>query len=437
LLGLHLDASGYLDGLGARGRANVEKFLRLLTRWEEAAPGSPGTWLEEIGRMRARGEEAAAAPAGAEDAVTLMSIHGAKGLEFKVVFVTRLERGTRRDADPVDWTREEGLGFAWRDPRDDEAVPDPALERIRMARADREAEEAGRLLYVAATRAEDHLVFTWRTPERGAPAWVAAVEGAFGFDPNLPAGEAVAREGIRYLRATQPAGEPAVSEAVAGAPEEELLDRMEAQPARGSGYAVTAVGRYLQCPRQWMLDQAALPEEEEEAEGARFGSVVHALLAGEEPGEATEAERAYAARFAGSPLGWRMAAARRVEREYDFLFAFEESVFRGRIDLWFEEADGRRIVVDYKTGKRPDAETLEAYRTQLRLYRRAVPGGADELWLAFLGDRSEEQVEGEAGDGLLRAFLDGTARGEYPMRPGEGCGPCRHFGGLCRPEGGE
>jgi ATP-dependent exoDNAse (exonuclease V) beta subunit len=366
-----------------------------------------------------------------------VSIHGAKGLEFKVVFVTRLERGTRRDADPVDWTREEGLGFAWRDPRDDEAVPDPALERIRMARADREAEEAGRLLYVAATRAEDHLVFTWRTPERGAPAWVAAVEGAFGFDPNLPAGEAVAREGIRYLRATQPAGEPAVSEAVAGAPEEELLDRMEAQPARGSGYAVTAVGRYLQCPRQWMLDQAALPEEEEEAEGARFGSVVHALLAGEEPGEATEAERAYAARFAGSPLGWRMAAARRVEREYDFLFAFEESVFRGRIDLWFEEADGRRIVVDYKTGKRPDAETLEAYRTQLRLYRRAVPGGADELWLAFLGDRSEEQVEGEAGDGLLRAFLDGTARGEYPMRPGEGCGPCRHFGGLCRPEGGE
>ena len=136
-------------------------------------------------------------------------------------------------------------------------------------------------------------------------------------------------------------------------------------------------------------------------------------------------------------MGWRMAAARRVEREYDFLFAFEESVFRGRIDLWFEEADGRRIVVDYKTGKRPDAETLEAYRTQLRLYRRAVPGGADELWLAFLGDRSEEQVEGEAGDGLLRAFLDGTARGEYPMRPGEGCGPCRHFGGLCRPEGGE
>ena len=100
----------------------------------------------------------------AYDAVRLMTVHAAKGLEFPIVFLVDLGRGTGSDAPAIRvaagaggdrpsvsvWPYRGGAGES-----DDERQ--------------RELEETKRLLYVAATRARDRLYFAADAP-RGEPA---------------------------------------------------------------------------------------------------------------------------------------------------------------------------------------------------------------------------------------------------------------------------
>lgn len=94
-------------------------------------------------------------PDADDDAVRVMTVHGAKGLEFPMVVVTGLERdessGFRPDAVlwQADGSMEIGAGKELRSPGYEQAA---AAERI----LDRQ--ERIRLLYVAMTRARDHLV---------------------------------------------------------------------------------------------------------------------------------------------------------------------------------------------------------------------------------------------------------------------------------------
>ena len=106
-----------------------------------------------------------------EDGVLLLTAHGAKGLEWPVVFISRC------------------VGAAWsgrsRGPFDlqlpDELVPEPAPP------GDAAVDEERRLFYVAATRARDRLVCTWaqRYPRQwSAQARVPFLEGAIAVDEH-------------------------------------------------------------------------------------------------------------------------------------------------------------------------------------------------------------------------------------------------------------
>ena len=78
-------------GSTTRGRANVEKFLFLRLRTRFRLPNQDHL-SEALDYIRDASPEAEAPPADLGDAVRLMTIHKAKGLEFPVVFLPFLHR---------------------------------------------------------------------------------------------------------------------------------------------------------------------------------------------------------------------------------------------------------------------------------------------------------------------------------------------------------
>jgi ATP-dependent helicase/nuclease subunit A len=193
-----IDASGYREhvlGLewGQRRLANIHKLLRIARRFEASEGRDLRGFLDHVAHLRdAQNSAEPDAPVdGVEpDAVRLMTIHAAKGLEFPVVCVADLGRAqnTRVGDLLVDGERV-GLQLA----RLDGAKPTPALdyERLSEERRAAEAEEEDRIVYVAMTRARDRLILSgaadfdrWPQARPGAStiSWLGPA-----LSPELPA----------------------------------------------------------------------------------------------------------------------------------------------------------------------------------------------------------------------------------------------------------
>jgi ATP-dependent helicase/nuclease subunit A len=151
---------------GAQRIANVERLFTLAARFE-----SSGTHLirdfvryvqefEAIGSRESEGQIDQAA-----DAVRLMTIHQAKGLEFPVVIIPDLQRLSRVATD--NWVlldRHHGLTLKVPDGRGN-LVAGCTFTNFEKRHAWREQFESMRLLYVAATRAEDRLILSGVTDD--------------------------------------------------------------------------------------------------------------------------------------------------------------------------------------------------------------------------------------------------------------------------------
>lgn len=93
----------------------------------------------------------------AQDAVSLMTIHGSKGLEWPVVIVPDLARESPGGSKSVYFDEHAGVAFEFED--DLGQTQTPALYTLlRHKHEEREVEEARRVLYVALTRARDHVI---------------------------------------------------------------------------------------------------------------------------------------------------------------------------------------------------------------------------------------------------------------------------------------
>jgi ATP-dependent helicase/nuclease subunit A len=131
----------------AQARENLKKLRGMIRRAQNHGYPTLARIADHLERL-AVGDESNAA-IDAVDAVSLMTVHAAKGLEFPIVFVVNMGRGTGGIRAPIRVT-DDAVGEAA------VAIADYQSEADEDASA-RDREESKRLLYVALTRARDRL----------------------------------------------------------------------------------------------------------------------------------------------------------------------------------------------------------------------------------------------------------------------------------------
>ncbi|MFA7408109.1 MAG: UvrD-helicase domain-containing protein [Anaerolineaceae bacterium] len=135
---------------GGRLWRNLDKLLADALASEELRVRN---YLDMIETLNDAGAREGEASAEAQGAVQLMTIHKAKGLEFKVVILAAASRDTRSPGKPVYLFEELGVAFKL-DP------PTVIYNLSKHIDKDQNAMEQLRLLYVALTRAEDKLIIS-------------------------------------------------------------------------------------------------------------------------------------------------------------------------------------------------------------------------------------------------------------------------------------
>jgi ATP-dependent exoDNAse (exonuclease V) beta subunit len=412
---------------GQRRLANVRKLMRL-AREHEAAHGSDLHDFLELVARRARAGSGAGeareseAPVEGEalDAVRLMTIHRAKGLEFDVVCVADLGRGPRWRAELLRVGRDGRVGLRLAEPgtgRRESALDYRTLGEERQAA---EAREERRLFYVAMTRARERLILSgaaklevWPELEGkgggGGPiAWIGPAvaerdDVAVAFvqpeDLSLPEADVPDPE----LRIEDRRGEPREAEPEVSAPAPPPPSA-PAPPVAALSY--TSLAEYKRCGYRFYAERvlrlpAARGVEEPASVRVRGGggggelppgalsptergTLVHALLERldfRRPAVATEAAVAAAAarfgltvaagggdsaqiielvdRFAAGELCRRLGRATGVRREERFRFLLGSDpgmLIGGVFDVIAREPGGRTLIVDYKTDRLEGAD---------------------------------------------------------------------------------
>jgi DNA helicase-2/ATP-dependent DNA helicase PcrA len=404
--------TGLWKASGRRGHENLLRFLDLAARFEpiEGDPGLPA-FLEYLQLLDESEEDIAEFHASDDDAVKVMTIHQAKGLEFDTVYVPGLAGSGRSCIFPDNRAGDNALTTAaalpWWLREDTGDIPDwttvnAEREITDVLRARKLAEE-WRLLYVACTRAKHRLVCSaahWY-PGPAEPQGPSRfydfisdqrdlVTERFRHDPPDVDPEVAARERQGAARAGK------YARPVASDPDQLSLDDAVlpassttlAQRRAHSALSVTSLVSYRRCPKQFYWS-VVRPLPRRGSTAARIGTEVHrwielqsgrqlALLepdAGVAPGPPTAAAKLKQS-FLDSPF----AELQPLRVEAPFILALHPFVIRGRIDAVYCR-DDRTELVDFKTGRAP-AEGDPAADVQLDLYALA----AVDTWREAPGD---------------------------------------------------
>lgn len=402
---------------GSRRVADLRGIQELFRKLDRQGRGDSFSTLRIFRELIESETEIPRPPLETGEAVSLMTIHKAKGLEWPIVFIPDLARDRRGDASPV--LVDADIGVAFQMDSDGFEKTEPSIHKlIKMRRKERETDEARRLFYVAVTRARDK-VFLSATKEKG-----------FGLDILRPGLDAagIVDEIIPYDETMAVAPSPGEREPF-GEPQ-----FINVEPVRVGlrDLPVTALTVYNKCPLRFKfrfvdghpgLSQGF-------ASAMAIGSLVHLALelnicsiddlrhesiesSDDQLIEAVE----LANRYRDKPAFADVRSAE-CSRESRFMLERRGLKLAGVADLV-----GPDFVLDYKT----DSEMHpEEHRFQLWAYAEAF--GKSKAYLAYLRhDVLYELGTEELMNTAIEAneLLDGIFNGEYEPKPSiRECGYC-------------
>jgi ATP-dependent helicase/nuclease subunit A len=383
---------------GPNGRQRLDRLREICFELERLA-GAEG--LDYDGAT-ARLRKWALEPVGLDpprpvggDAVEIVTVHQAKGLEYPVVAWWDAHAPLAPPDVPVPWFVE-GSGSAWAMRLDGLAWQEPEASDFLAHERAWHAAERRRLVYVAATRARDLLVL----PRAGqpSPAYVADALAGDGPSPALAALDPwTDREVPAWARGVEPppARRPQVAAALAAAGEREWAE------------AAAEAARPRFVPRGVAAEAWRVAESEAEGEaGARlkeregrfgrvFGDTVHLAIgvALREPSRAPPEAVALAALETGLAAhlaeaaqdvaralraleaeGLRRPPGPDLRLEYPVAAARQGTLLAGYLDL-LAARGGETVVVDFKTDAPPRGElqaSHPAYLEQVKSYGRIL-----------------------------------------------------------------
>ena len=441
------------------------------------------------GQLEAVSEEEGA------DAVRLLTIHGAKGLEFKVVVVADAGRDLSGPppADEILALSDGRFGFKVVHPTSGERRAVFRYEEVLDGQRDADRAERLRLYYVAMTRAIDRLLISGAVGD-GRDTPIGWVLSKLDCQSELGGGEALfelERGGASFLvrvdrkAAEEPERAPAAADencqlslftalpaapTVDGWPLPELVPVAPAPRHHVTRLSYSALALFERCSYRYYAERVGgLRERRVEGSGGgglaatEIGDAVHRLLERVDLKDPQVPDlgpvgiwypavsRADLERIAGfvgayceSELGRRVAALAGSQSERPFAFEHDGVLLHGRLDV-LHQAAGRAIVVDYKTnvlGERAPAEVIESdYRVQRLVYALACfRSGAEEVEViyAFL-----ERPDAVVSASFVRADLPGLEAelsraigrinaGEFVPSPGEfTCAGCPALDLVC------
>lgn len=435
---------------GEQAIANVHKLLDLARQFR----GPLADFAARLDLLTNEEEQEGEALLDA-DALHILTVHAAKGLEFPIVVVPDLAaRFNLQNSAPALIDAEKGIGLRTLDPEQGYKKTSSFVRTLINRNAShRQRAEEKRLLYVACTRARDHLLLGGAlTDKHFAVDLDAAADCLSWICGSLALTEADLAQGAKEV-AGVPSPLPIYTDPDAF-PDPDLRD-LDAAPAQVAEptldllaplhdpqarpeFATSELVLFAADPaahhRQyalglppWSVGQTDAPRR-----AMLFGQLAHAglealsnnpdadpaALAADLVASSYRAscERELAAllrRCRQSPLAalWRTHAEARTEVR--FTLSLERGLVHGVVDYMGRGADGLWELVDYKTGHRANtAEAVQHYRLQLEMYALCLqalhPGQGEYRATLYFADLDEAHLTRFTPDDLtaVRTRLD-------------------------------
>lgn len=454
-IGYVLENSNYLtyvSGLqdSKQRLLNIKSFIEKAREYEaDEASGLLG-FLNQIDKiLKEKGDSIEKTTlAEAENAVTIMSIHKSKGLEFDTVFLCDLGKRINEIDLRSDIILHNELGIGMKYKNIEQNIQSDSIPRncVKLRKSLENISEEIRILYVALTRAIDRLYMVGSVSDterfktqikkgtisqvvkkqKNYLAWISAVveREVCNFKninlkyikseelSQLEAEEVLDKDERKatilnynfedkerkllfskignfeypYQKDTQLPNKRTVTELTKSYELEDIYNNQEIKLNKiplflqtTSKFSNTELGTIT----HMIMEKISIKSHTTDSIEMELQNMVDKELLTQE--EKDSIQISSIVKFFESDLGKRLINAKELYREQSFLMKDEDTLIEGVIDCYFIEADGKIVLVDYKTDK---VISEEKYHAQLKMYQKALEEAykiaVDEIYIYWL-----------------------------------------------------